>query len=70
MSKSILNLGSVTYATKAKMLLAEYSIEAKAVKLSSENSGCVHGIEFDSKNKNNVRQILSKHKLLFKEPSQ
>lgn len=67
MSKIVLNLGSITYATKAKMILAKYSINSKTLKLSNENAGCIHGIEFDSQNKNNVYQILSKHNLPFKE---
>ena len=67
MSKTILNLGSITYATKAKILLAGYSIKAETVKLSNDTVGCTHGIEFDRRNNSNVRQILSKHKIPFKE---
>ena len=70
MSKSVLNLGSMTYATKAKMILAQYAIEAKATKLSSTTTGCTNAIEFDSKNYNNVCQILLKHKIPFKELNQ
>ena len=70
MSKILLNLGSVTYANKAKITLAQYSIGSKVIKISEKSLGCFYGIEVDSQNYNNVRQILSKHNVPFKEATQ
>lgn len=60
---------TVTYAEKAKRLLAQSSIGAYIVKLDPALSprGCAFGIEFDSRHKDNVRQILNRNGVPFGE---
>ena len=50
MNKTTLNIGSVTYATKAKKILKHLNIDSEIVKLSpqSNNGGCSYGIQFKS----------------------
>lgn len=60
---------TVTYAEKAKRLLAGHAIGAHIVKLDPALSprGCAFGIEFDSRHKDNVRQILNRNGVPFGE---
>lgn len=60
---------TVTYAEKAKRLLSEQSISARIVKLDPAFSprGCAYGIEFDTRQKNNVRQTLQRNGVPFGE---
>lgn len=60
---------SVTLAEKAKRLLADHSISARIVKLDPAFSprGCAYGIEFDNRQRGNVRQILDRNGVPFGE---
>ncbi len=66
---TILTTRTVTYAEKAKRVLGEYSIASRIVKLDPAFSprGCAYGIEFDSRHKNNVKQILDRNGVPFGE---
>ncbi|MBQ4054533.1 MAG: DUF3343 domain-containing protein [Clostridia bacterium] len=66
-SSTVFTTRTVTYAEKAKRLLAQSAISASVVKLDPALSprGCAFGIEFDSRHKDNVRQILSRNGVPF-----
>ena len=48
MNKRTITFGSVTYAHKARRLLAQVGITARLIKLDAtiSKNGCTHGIEF------------------------
>ncbi|MBQ3100267.1 MAG: DUF3343 domain-containing protein [Clostridia bacterium] len=68
-STTVFTTRTVTYAEKAKRLLAQSAIKAYIVKLDPALSprGCAFGIEFDSRHKDNVRQILTRNGVPFGE---
>lgn len=51
MKTTVITVGSVTYAIKAKKLLLREGLSARLVKNGSESSarGCMHGIEIPTK---------------------
>ncbi len=51
MKTTVLTVGSVTYAIKAKRLLSREGISAKLIKSNAENTaeGCAYGIKFPTK---------------------
>ena len=52
------SLGAMTQALKAKRLLARSGIAVEIRKLSSDERGCVYGIEYPCELLGNVRLIL------------
>lgn len=60
MKTSVFTVGSVTYAIKAKKLLAREGLSSKLVKAdtSKTSSGCEYGIEFLSKDLYAAASIL------------
>ncbi len=59
LNKSIISIGTVTHATKAKKILAEIGITTKLIKNNSEiGGGCVYGIEFDYRERFRILKIL------------
>lgn len=69
MNSCIFLTGSVTYAIKAKRLLAESSILVQTTKVSSHRGrkGCIYGIEFPCQQANNIRRILESAGIGFEE---
>ena len=68
-STTVFTTRTITYAEKAKRLLAQNSIAAYIVKLDPALSprGCAFGIEFDSRQRENVRRILNINAVPFGE---
>ena len=62
LNKRTITFGSVTYAHKAKRLLAQVGISSRLVKLDAATSktGCTHGIEFAAEDFYNVVLELKK----------
>lgn len=52
MNNTIIRIGTVTYAIKAKKILSRNGISSKLVKLGDIHSGggCTYGLEFDNNN--------------------
>lgn len=69
MANCIFTMGSITQSLKAKRILAEHSIPVSTTKLSSnhDKKGCVHGIEFNCSQQNNITRILSANGIGFEE---
>ena len=51
LSKTIITVGSVTYALKLRKLLSRKGIFSRLVKIDNtkENMGCTHGVEINNK---------------------
>ena len=65
MSKTVLTLGSVTYAIKSRKLLVKSGIKSKLIKIDS-TGGCTYGIEFDRDKFYTVVKILRDADLEYK----
>lgn len=65
MQKNTLTVNSVTYAIKARKLLARDRIQSKLVKVDSSSSGCTYGIEFDAENFYAVVKILRENRIEY-----
>ena len=66
MSKSIINIGGVTLAAKAKKILSQVGIDVRLIKNNSEiGGGCIYGIEFDYIDKFRVMKILKDNNINF-----
>lgn len=50
LNKTIVTVGSVTYAIKARNLLSRGGVRSKLVKVDSQKArhGCTHGVEFSA----------------------
>lgn len=61
MKTAVITVGSVTYALKAKKLLAREGLTAKLVKADPSDkggSGCTYGLEFPARDFYTVASIL------------
>lgn len=60
MKTAVFTVGSVTYALKAKKLLAREGLVAKLVKTdaSADGNGCAYGIEFPARDFYTAASIL------------
>ena len=59
MNKTIITVGSVTYAIKLRKLLAREGIESELVKISANDfGGCTHGVKINKANYFNAVGIL------------
>lgn len=67
MDNSIITLGSVTYAMKARRLLIREGIRARLVKVLPENTdnGCTHGLVIASARFFDAVVILKKHDIPY-----
>ncbi len=66
MGKNIITVNSVTYAIKARKMLARDGIQSKLVKMESKiPEGCVYGIEFDSEAFYSVVKILRENGIAY-----
>ena len=60
MNTTIITVGTVTYALKAKKLLEREGVNASLVKLDSSEDGCTHGIKIYESNLYDSIAILKK----------
>ena len=58
-----LNLGTVTFAHKAKKLLEDNGISATVGKIPSGESGCSYGVYVKGRSKDDVILLLRSHSL-------
>ena len=67
MNKTILSVGAVTQAIKAKKLLGEVKINSQIIKLDSGGtlSGCIYGVMIDNRNYPNAALTLKKSGLSY-----
>ncbi|MBO4283404.1 MAG: DUF3343 domain-containing protein [Clostridia bacterium] len=52
-------VGSISYAIKAKRLLAKEGIRADLIKVTEHTSGCSYGLSFPARESYRVHAILS-----------
>lgn len=62
-------MGSMTSAMKAQRLLSKHALRSSVIKISpsTQNKGCIYGIEFDCAISVRVRQTLSDANIDVKE---
>ena len=67
MGITIITVGSMTYAMKARKILRAEGINTRLVKLDSAltEHGCGYGIEFRSYDSYNVYEALKKHNIKY-----
>ncbi len=67
MDKSIFTFSTVTYAIKARKLLAKADINAHVVRMdgTAEGAGCVHGLEVDRADYFKVLLILKENGISY-----
>lgn len=67
MNKTIVTVGSVTYAIKARNLLSRGGVRSKLVKVESKKSknGCTHGVEFNTVDFYRAVVILKENNLSY-----
>lgn len=67
MSKTILNIGSVTYAMKARKILTRSKIACEVVKInvSDTKGGCSYGIKFRSDKMYDVAMELKNNEIEY-----
>ena len=63
MASCLITLRSATYSMKAKRVLDEKGIGAKAVKLDGEyaGKGCTHGIRIDCRNVPYAKRLMAEY---------
>lgn len=68
MNKTIITVGSVTYAIKTRGLLSRGGVRSKLVKTDgiAGNPGCTHGLEIDSKDFYRAVVILKDNNISYK----
>lgn len=62
-----ITVGSVTYAQKARRILASEGIGARLVKVSSRRDGCIYGVEIDESRHLEAVAILDRFGLYKRE---
>ncbi len=67
MNTTVLTVGSVTYALKARKLLLRGGIQAKLVKVNGNNigTGCNHAVEVDAEDFYSAAVILKENRVAF-----
>lgn len=67
MSRCVSEIGSVTYASKARKALSDESIGSSIVKLSDSRRGrgCIYGIEVNCNQTENAVRVLQKNGIRY-----
>ena len=67
LNTTVLTVGSVTYAMKARKLLLRGGIRSKLVKVNGDNMsmGCNHGLEIDKDDFYSAAVILKENRIAF-----
>ena len=68
MQQCILSIGTITYAIRARKLLAASRISARIVKTTSggrSSGGCTYGVEIDAADMLTASGILSRNQIPF-----
>lgn len=69
MSESVLEIGSMTYAVKAKKCLLAAGIRAEIVKTARSASGCVYGVRIPYRSTYEAKAILNQCGIEFVNPA-